>query len=392
MITLSQLKLCFVAGTLEHGGAERQLFYIFKSLRQAGAAVRVLSLDRGAFWEEKIKTLGISVTWVGEHRSRLKRLFRIMNEVRKDPPDVLQSQHFYTNAYVGVAARLNRVVGIGAMRNDGVTEVAGSGPLGGWLNLYTPPTIAANSQIAIKYATAHGIPKSRLYFLPNVVDTDWFQPSNDISETPFTLIAVGRLVKQKRLERFIAIIDRLRSIYRLNVRGLIVGPGCQDEDLRPELETHARKLGLLPHIIRFCGGVSDMRPIYSKAAVCVLTSDFEGTPNVLLEAMASGLPVVSSNVGGVSGIVRHEDTGFLLEPDDVHGFATVLANLAKNSGLREALSRRARAFVEENHSLHRLPVYLDALYQKVLPLARRRPSNTVAGAAIAAGTRSPDRV
>ena len=382
MRNLSKLKVCFLAGTLEHGGAERQLFYILQALCRAGAVPRLLSMDQGQFWEETIKALGVCVTCVGGQPSRLARLFRVLKEVRKNPPDVLQGQHFFTNAYVGLAAWLSRLSGIGAMRNNGRSEVSESGPLGGWLNLHFPRTIAANSQIAMQYAIAQGVPASRLYFLPNVVDTDWFKPSGPCSNGPLTLIAVGRLVKQKRLDRFISILGRLRTECRLDVKGLIVGPGCQKEDLRPELESQARSLGLGPDIIQFRGGVADIRSVYQEAALCVLTSDFEGTPNVLLEAMASGLPVVATRVGGVPGIVRHNQTGRLLEPDDLEGLVAALVELVKNSELRTAMAQRARAYVKENHSLHRLPAYLGGLYQLALPTARPSMTRVVADSSI----------
>ena len=392
MSRLSKLKLCFVAGTLEHGGAERQLFYILQALLKAGASLRVLSLDQGEFWEEKIKTLGVPVTWVGEYPSRLRRLFRIREEVRKDPPDVLQSQHFYANAYVGLVARQTGAAGIGALRNNGSSEESESGRWGGWFNLHCSKTIAANSQNAIRYAVARGIPASRLFFLPNVVDTGRFQPSENGLQKPFTLVAVGRLVKQKRLDRFISIIGFLRSVHRLNVRGLIVGDGCPGENLRADLELQARKLGLGPDVIEFRGAVAATQSVYREAVVCVLTSDHEGTPNVLLEAMASGLPVVTANVGGVPDIVQHGQTGFLLEPDDITGFAATLAELTKNSRLRTEMGRRARTFVEENHSLQRLPVYLERLYQLALPIATHDQVGAVQSAAIQAGSRSPHSV
>jgi glycosyltransferase involved in cell wall biosynthesis len=370
MRKLSNLKVCFLAGTLEHGGAERQLYYILQALCMSGATPRLLSMDQGQFWENTIKSLGVRVTYVGGRPSRLARLLRVMKEVRKDPPQVLQSQHFFTNAYAGLAARQAGISGVGAMRNDGRSEVRESGPFGGWLNLRVPRIIAANSQIAIQYAIAKGVPASTLYFLPNVVDTDWFKPAGPGPKGPLTLIAVGRLVKQKRLDRFISILGRLRSEFGLDVRGLIVGPGCQTEDLRPELESQARKLGLLPDFVQFRGGVSDMRPVYQEAAICVLTSDFEGTPNVLLEAMASGLPVVATNVGGVPGIVRHGQTGFVMEPDDLEGLIAAIVELVKHSELRTTMAQRARAYVEENHSLHRLPTYLGGLYQLAIPTLR----------------------
>jgi glycosyltransferase involved in cell wall biosynthesis len=387
MHNLSKLKLCFLAGTLEHGGAERQLFYILQALCHAGAVPRLLSVEQGEFWEEKIKSLGVGITWVGGQPSRLKRLFRILKEVRKDRPDVLQSQHFFTNAYAGVAARLIQVIGIGAMRSNGHSETRNSGRLGGRLGLHCPRMIAANSQSAIQYAIAQGIPASRLYFLPNVVDTERFQPPSRPPEAPFTLVAVGRLSKEKRLDRFISILARLRTEHRLNVRGLIVGPGRPNEDLEQKLECQARRFGLFPGFVQFLGGVADIQSIYRKAAACVLTSDYEGTPNVLLEAMASGLPVVASKVGGVPEIVHGGQTGLLLEPDNLEGFAAALAELVKNAGLRMEMGRRARNFVEENHSLHRLPAYLEGLYRLALPTPRLSAANIISRASI--GTEPP---
>ena len=373
MRNLSNLKVCFLAGTLTPGGAERQLFYILQALCQAGASPRLLSVDRGEFWEEKIKALEVPVTWVGDQPSRLRRLLRIWKEVRKDPPDILQSQHFFTNAYVGLTAGLLQLSGIGAMRSNGRSEVSGSGPFGGRLNLHCPRMIAANSHRAIRYAIARGVSPSHLYFLPNVVDTAWFKPSDRLPEEPFTLIAVGRLVREKRLDRFLSILHRLRNDFGLNVTGWIIGSGRQNEDLSAELESRARRLGLSPDIVQFRGSVSDMRPVYHRASVCVLTSDFEGTPNVLLEAMASGLPVVATQVGGVSEIVQHGRTGFLAEPDDLDGLVTPLVELVKNSELRMEMGRRARAFVEANHSLQRLPAYLGGLYERALPAAGPAP-------------------
>jgi glycosyltransferase involved in cell wall biosynthesis len=214
--------------------------------------------------------------------------------------------------------------------------------------------------------------------LPNVVDTEWFKPSDRSPEEPFTLIAVGRLGRPKRLDRFISILHRLRNNFGLNVRGWIIGSGRQDEDLRVELESQARRLGLLPDIVQFGGTVSDMRSVYHKAATCVLTSDFEGTPNVLLEAMASGLPVVATQVGGVPEIVQHGRTGFLAEPDDLDGLVAPLVELVKNSELRMDMGRRARAFVEENHSLQRLAAYLSRLYELARPkMTPRNVTNSV---------------
>ena len=103
---LAGLKIWFLAGTLEHGGAERQLFYWLRTLGQCGASASVLSLDQGEFWEGAIRELGVPVSWVGQEQSRLKRLVRITRQLRKAMPDIVQSQHFFANGYLGAAGRI----------------------------------------------------------------------------------------------------------------------------------------------------------------------------------------------------------------------------------------------------------------------------------------------
>src|SRR5436190_21787367 len=118
MTAISHPNVCFLAGTLDRGGAEQQLFYMLKALRASGAHPRLLCLQDGGFWEKRIQELGVSVTWVGKERSRLTRLLCITRELGKSPPDLFQSQHFYTNVYGGAAARMKRIPAIGAMRNN----------------------------------------------------------------------------------------------------------------------------------------------------------------------------------------------------------------------------------------------------------------------------------
>jgi glycosyltransferase involved in cell wall biosynthesis len=371
MPAFSQLKICFLAGTLEHGGAERQLFYILRELRNRGAALKLLCLDRGGFWEPAIRSLGIPLVWVGANQSRLARLLKVLKELRGEHADVLQSQHFFANAYVGLAARLLRLSGIGAMRNEGEAEMQMNGRVGGRLNLHLPPMIAANSKAAIEQMMARGVPRSRLYFLPNVVDTEQFKPEADHGRPSVVLMASGRLVKQKRFDRMISIVGRLRNDLNLDVRAMIVGPP-QDPVLRPELERQALGLGLTPDQVQFVGGVADMAPYYRRAGIFVSTSDFEGTPNVLLEAMASGLPVVATKVGGVPRIVQDGHTGYLRDRDDVDGLVAAIAKLVTSASLRKQMGRQARDLIEQNHSLHCLPAYLAGLYGMALPSRRHR--------------------
>lgn len=362
MLDLSKLKICYVAGTLGQGGAERQLFYAVQALRQSGAAVRVLALERGGFWEAPITGLGANVTWVGQDRSRFKRVGRIVRHLKSHPADILQSQHFYTNAYASLSSLFLNCKALGALRSNGRFDVSQSGRIGGRINLHLPKILAANSQSSIQYAIQRGVPRSRLFFLPNVVDTERFTPPPTAPHGPITLLTVGRLTREKRFDRFISLLHELRATCGLDVRGRIVGSARPDQDLRSDLERQAAALGLRSDVLQFLGSASEMPGLYQQANIFVLTSEHEGTPNVLLEAMATGLPVIATNVGGVPEIVQHGRTGLLVAEDNSDDLVNTTRALIQNPGLRDELGTQARSDVEESHSVHRLPAYLANLY------------------------------
>jgi glycosyltransferase involved in cell wall biosynthesis len=362
MLKLANLKVCFIAGTLGQGGAERQLYYILRALWQSGASLRVLSLTRGEFWEQKIRELGIQVTFVGQRGSKLLRLSRIVAALRDQPPDVLQSQHFYTNLYAVAAARALGLREVGAIRCDGTSEVRDHGAVAGYLSLRAPRLIAVNSRAAIQNAITLGAQARRLCLLPNVVDIDHFKFVNRPEGNSIRLLAVGRLVEQKKLDLFLKTVASLRHRSQIAIKASIFGEG----PYRPQLERQAQELGLLPDVLEFRGVVPDMAPIYKEADILVLTSDWEGTPNVVLEAMASGLAVVARRIGGVPEIIRHGETGFLADPADESALTNSLLTLVNDSSLRLKMGRRAAEHINANYSPRQLPSRLTDIYSGVL--------------------------
>jgi glycosyltransferase involved in cell wall biosynthesis len=200
------------------------------------------------------------------------------------------------------------------------------------------------------------VPASRLFLLPNVIDTERFVPTPRGGREGVTLLAAGRLTAQKRLDRFLDLLARVRSAVGPTVRGVVAGAG----PLETELRASAASLGL-GQAVRFLGAVEDMAPVYDRADVFVLTSDWEGTPNVLLEAMSSGLPCVATRVGGVADMGAAPGVE-LFEPDDLPAMADRLTQLASTPGLRDELGRGNREHVLETYSTALLPDRLRALY------------------------------
>jgi len=358
---LAGMNICFLAGTLGQGGAERQLFYNVKALLECGAAVTVLCLTTGEFWQRRIEALGVPVIWVGESRSRLARLIRIVRELRAARPNLIQSQHLYTNLYVVAAARVLGLPEVGAIRNDSAPEVRACGRLMGPLSLRAPRVVAANSRTAIRSALGNGLRRGPFRLLPNVVDTQEFRPAPRSGARPFTLVFMGRLVRQKRADRFLSVVAQVRGRTTAPVCALIVGSGPE----RAGLERQARSLGLLPGVVTFRDAVADAPSIYAAADLLVVTSDFEGTPNVVLEAMACGLPIVATGCGDVPEIVQHGESGYVVDAGSEAAMVNLVLQLVEDSTLREQMGRAARAHVEATRSLQSLPAMLHEFYAAV---------------------------
>lgn len=367
MTDLSMLKVCFLAGTLGQGGAERQLYYLLKTLREQGADPRLLSLTRGEFWEERIRELGIPVTWVGSSPSRLARLRRIIAEVRRTRPAIVQSQHSFTNLYAALAARAAGALEIGAIRNDAIREINDLGRIMGFLSRRLPRIMAANSRLGIRNLTAAGVDPSRLLLLRNVVDTDYFIPGERREAEPVRILAVGRMAPQKRFDRFLRIMARVARQTSYPIEAVLAGDG----PLRRGLEAQAAEMGLLKGAVEFVGNVTDTRALYHRADLLVMTSDWEGTPNVALEAMSCGLPVIATSVGDLPEIVEQGATGALVAPEEEDLFAVKLLELIANRAALRGMGSRARDFVVANYSLLQLPSILRQFYDQCTGAHRR---------------------
>lgn len=359
-IDLSSVRVAFLAGTLGRGGAERQLLFMLRALGNEGVRCRVLCLTKGEAFEDEIRDLGGDVAWIGSSQNRLLRLRNFHTELRKEPVDVIQSVHFYTNIYAALAGRALRIPNIGAIRNDLHSEIAANGVFGRW-QLRLPGRLIANSQLAVDRAVAAGIAPQSVHLLRNVVGDASVEASPRNNGTVNILFA-GRLVPQKRPEVFLKLAAKLRtSLPHAKMNFTVAGDG----PLRRTLEQQASQNGFRNSKVSFLGEQADMSEVYRKADVLVLTSVHEGTPNVVLEAMSHALPVVSTRVGGVPEILSQK-CGVLVEPSDFSGLFEVVADLIRHPAKAVEMGRNGQEFVRKNHSISYLQEQLTGIYSQML--------------------------
>jgi glycosyltransferase involved in cell wall biosynthesis len=195
-------------------------------------------------------------------------------------------------------------------------------------------------------------PQAAVHRMYHGVDRQVFRPQRACAcaGAPPLILSVGRLRAKKGLD---TLIDACAALRR---RGLafaceIIGYGEESEALQTRIATHGleeqvRLLGALPR--------EQVIQAYARAAVYVQPSrvtangDRDGIPNVLLEAMAMGLPVVASDVSGIPELVTHGHNGLLVEPDDAERLADAMTRVLGQPALGIDLGRRARASVAES--------------------------------------------
>lgn len=167
-----------------------------------------------------------------------------------------------------------------------------------------------------------------------------------IMEGERVVLAVGRFSREKAQGDLINAMGQLRQHNpEINFKLLLVGEGPE----RARLESLAAALGLTSRVI-FAGHVGEVRPYYALADLLALPSHSEGSPNVILEAMAAGLPVLATAVGGVPEIVTHEETGLLVQARDTAAMAAGAVRLLTEGELSRRLSANALALVSERFS------------------------------------------
>lgn len=191
----------------------------------------------------------------------------------------------------------------------------------------------------------HGVDPQRVAVVPNGVDTDFFTPDSSLRSERPTVVFVGRLVREKDPLGLVEAFGFLRNMVPES-RLLIVGKGDMQSSVQRLLESSG-----LSDFVEFVPGSKDVRSFLRKAWVFVLPSVSEGFPQVILEAMSTGLPVVATTVGGIPEIVTDGVNGLLVPPRSPKALAGALAKILMDEKMRVEMAERARENVLSNYSL-----------------------------------------
>ncbi len=370
-------RVAYVIGELEKGGAEYQLYELLRGLDRMRFEPRVCVLAARGYWAERIRALGIEVTELAGTRSadpsRLRRLRRVLRATR---PHVLHTILWSGNCYGRLAAiGLGIPVVIAAERNL-IARPPWQVRVERLLDRGTDCYLVNSQSIADRLVRQQGLPGAKMRVVHNGIDLAGV-PAFSLDraaaraalgfEPGRRLVAqVGRLEPQKDYPTFLEAARRVAAELS-DVDFLIAGAGA----LQAELVATTARLGLSGRV-RFLGLRHDVPALLAGVDVLALTSRWEGLPNVVLEAMATGAVAVATDVGGCRELIIPGETGYLVPAGEAGAVARATLEVLQTPALAGRLAVAARRRVENEFAVGAMVAKTSAVYEACLRGGGRR--------------------
>lgn len=376
-------EILFVIGTLEVGGTERHLATLAPALVKLGWSVSVYSLAGDGALRDEIQGEGVEVlvppfkaaaarsSGVGRLAQSVRigaHLYRVMRERR---PAIV---HFFLPAayLVGAPAAIAAGVPVRIMSRRSLNVYQRGYPLVSNLErrLHRRMTaILGNSRSVVRELSEdERVPARRLGLIYNGIDVARFTDAGSQDATraalrlgsqTLTLVIVGNLIPYKGHGDLLAALGRAAPRLPPDWRLLIVG---RDEGIASSLQAQAAALGI-DRNVAFLDSRNDIPEILNAGDIGVLCSHQEGFSNAVLEGMASGLPMIVTDVGGNAEAVIDGECGIVVPPHDPPRLAEAIVRLANDPSLRAQLGNAGRRRMAEHFALERSIAAYDALYR-----------------------------
>lgn len=355
-------RILFLSTGLNCGGAEMQIFHLAKGLQARGWQAQVVAMLSGGSIAEMFEESSIPVHDLGIRRGvpDIRAFMRLRKIILMFRPDVVHSHMTHAN----LLARMTRAIcPIPVLVNTihNMTEHRRWTELAYKMtNSMADLTTIICQAAAERYVKIGAVAANRVQVVVNGLPIEQFRPDSrsraairqelEISEE-FVWLAVGRMEAPKDYGTLVRAVAQTRN-------GLFLVAG--DGPLRREMEQLAAELRVLDRI-RFLGIRRDVPRLMAAADAYVMSSAWEGLPMVLLEAAASGLPIVATNVGGNSAIVRDGISGYVVPPCDPQALARAMQRMQMDPA-RPTMGSVARDFVEKHFSLSAVLDQWESIY------------------------------
>jgi len=344
-------RILYLISQLGPGGAERQLYYLLQTLdkERYKPGLVVWNFKRSDFYLSKIQEIGVPLFPLSRGLRHIQKLIELHRLIKFLEAEVVHSYSFYTNFGVWWASLGTQALSFGSVRSSAAAGLLYDGKLLGRLSARWPRVQISNSHRAAGDAKARaGIFSPRkFYVVSNGVDVKQFSFA-PVPGTPVKIVGIGSLVSLKRWDLLLLAADQLKRcgfIFHLSIFG--------EGYLRDSLAQRIAALNLAD-CVELPGFVDDVPKLLAQSHFLVHTSEIEGCPNVVMEAMACGRAVVATDAGDVPFVVEDGKTGFVVRRGDLASLTESMATLMTNRDLCQRMGKAGRLKVEREFSLDRL--------------------------------------
>lgn len=354
----NRLNIAFVIDDLGFGGAQRQLSILAAALARTDVPVVFCLSQTTHPFAGHMMDAGVEVVVLPRsHGFDLKRLGLLARAFDKRGIDVVHGFLDAANVYAYAAARRSRRPCVLSLRNERL-RLRG---IRAWLlerALRRADHVVTNSLAGVRFLVDRtAVPPDRVTLIPNAVSPGLEPPTDPPAERLSPVIGfVGRLTAQKQvgllLDAFALVIRELPD-----ARLVIVGDGPDREQLTGQV----RRLGV-DNAVEFTGHVDDPEHWMARFSCLALPSAYEGFPNVAMEAIALGVPVVAAAAGDVEDIVLDGRTGYVARELSPQGLAELLTRTVTDESLRLRAYEEGPALVRANYSVETSVKKLRAVY------------------------------
>jgi glycosyltransferase involved in cell wall biosynthesis len=360
-----------VLPALEAAGMEAMTARLTRALMGRGHRVGVTCIEHGGVLADQLRAEGVRVAIVPALGLRsMLRAPLLETWLRTIAPDVV---HVHSGAWVKTAR---------AARRAGVPRVVltAHGLIGDdtepwyvplfhrWAARYSDWVVPVSTSLRDYLARRSKIDTARMRVIPNSVNTDHFRPRRPTGALRERLriasdrLIVGIVARLDSVKNHAVLIDAFARVQALIPEAALVIVG--DGPLRGSLESRVRTLGLEKDV-HFFGTSTDIAALYGELDVFVLSSNAEGTSMSVLEAMASGICVVATSVGGTPDLLADGASGVLVPPGDSAALAIALCGVLRDPARRQRLADAGRSRAEEHYNERLMVDAYEALYDGV---------------------------
>ncbi len=365
--------IVLLSTSLGMGGADQQVIYLAQSLITKGHTVQVISLTPLGKMGLEAQAQGLPVQSLNMIRGvpDLSSLVKLISLLRAWQPHILTTFMFHANLMGRIAGLLTRVpVIVSSIRNENF-----GGKNRDFLvkkTNWVANVCTTNSQVvAQKLIQRKIVSPEKIKVITNGIAIEKYQNKQHlkyqtrktlgIPDTVFLWVAVGRLLDQKDYPN---LLDAFSKLANSEVYLAIAGEG----KLLSELQQKVQSLKIANQVF-FLGVHQDIPELLAAADGFVLSSAWEGMPNVVMEALASAIPVVATDVGGVRELVEDGKSGFVVPPRDSLALSQAMTQLMRLSNQqRQQMGETGFFHIQSQYSLEKVTQDWEELYKAYLHL------------------------